>query len=530
MKLITILLFICSATANAENFKVKSILTENNLQIPISIESLSRVTEETVLRDLPLFFEGEIHSKERYVEKIVSSEKLSFLESGLLRSDLLVDNLIEGMEIRTLKLSGPASNRINLPIVAEGYTLEEKENFFTDANRIYSDLFKHEAFSSFLNLFNVYAIFVPSNESGVSDFERKDTAFGSYRRPAGSKRGIMPGDTRYLERVLKKAPGDDYPILLVNDDYYGGLGGRYAVTTRSLNSGSMVLRHELGHNFGNVGEEYDGGYVYQGANFDSSSRNIKWSHWLAEDLEVYGTKILKGAYVWKNLNGGSHSSSFTFNNPRGDQSLYMLISSVGWETPDDVKAFVNGQPLELKGVFTKDRSFFKARFDGLNSGSYQLKFVDNNKDGDNVLAFARIYSIPKNINTDKFHIAAYPVHDVNNSKRGFRPTFDTCLMRDMRSDTLCRPDKENMWVRFLNKVDLIDGVTTGDSKIQVQAPQVEGLSIELKNLSTGEVVVNNSGSFENLSPGSYKVSVQLTTPEVRKPSTRFTRTRNVTLN
>ena len=39
-----------------------------------------------------------------------------------------------------------------------------------------------------------------------------------------------------------------------SEQRYGGLGGRYAITTRSKNSGSMVLRHELGHNFGNVGE------------------------------------------------------------------------------------------------------------------------------------------------------------------------------------------------------------------------------------------------------------------------------------
>ena len=60
----------------------------------------------------------------------------------------------------------------------------------------------------------------------------------------------------------------------IEKNQWGGLGGRYAITTRSLTSGSMVLRHELGHNFSNVGEEYDGGQVYSGANFSRTKIGV----------------------------------------------------------------------------------------------------------------------------------------------------------------------------------------------------------------------------------------------------------------
>ena len=62
----------------------------------------------------------------------------------------------------------------------------------------------------------------------------------------------------------------------------GGLGGEFVISTESETSGTIVLRHEMGHNFVNVGEGYDGGSAYRGANFDSSRTNIKWAHFLTD--------------------------------------------------------------------------------------------------------------------------------------------------------------------------------------------------------------------------------------------------------
>src|SRR5262249_21921093 len=90
-------------------------------------------------------------------------------------------------EVRVLVEQGPKENRINLPIVGDGYTLAEKEKFFTDAARIKDELFANEAYTSYLPLFNVYAVFVESKESGLTDGAHTvDTALGLYRSPAGS--------------------------------------------------------------------------------------------------------------------------------------------------------------------------------------------------------------------------------------------------------------------------------------------------------------------------------------------------------
>ena len=222
-------------------------------------------------------------------------------------------------------------------------------------------MFVGQTFASYLPLFNVHAVFVPSNESGVSDGERKDTALSLYRSPAGSKRGIIPGDRWAAERALRLAPDTDYPILVANDDFYGGLGGRYAITTRSHNSGTMVLRHELGHNFGNVGEEYDGGQVYSGANH-SRSASLKWDHWIDSEGQVQEARNLARGYPWKNLAEGPITVDFTV--PEGDengpQQIGIDISSVGWETPEDVKIFIDGEEQRYEGVYTEGPQLFQA--------------------------------------------------------------------------------------------------------------------------------------------------------------------------
>lgn len=56
--------------------------------------------------------------------------------------------------------------------------------------------------------------------------------------------------------------GCDYPSIIGNDDYYGGLEGEFVISTKSNRTGTVVLRHEMGHNFVYVGEEYDNGNTF----------------------------------------------------------------------------------------------------------------------------------------------------------------------------------------------------------------------------------------------------------------------------
>jgi hypothetical protein len=427
--------------------------------------------------------------------------------------------------VRTIVNQGPASNRISLTIVGDGYTQGEKDKFFADALSTTKQLFDGQTYANYLPLFNVYAVFVPSNESGIGDGSPKDTALKLYRSPQGSKRGIMPGDESAAERAIEMAPGADYPILLANDNYYGGLGGRFAITTSSKRSGIIVLRHELGHNFGNVGEEYDGGQVYMGANF-SSRASVPWMHWVDGPLKVNAAVNLGGEYVWQNLNG--HAYDFDFKFPAG-LLFNMQVSTVGWETPQDVAVTIDNQQLNFPGNYNEDRNFYEVGpVDGVSAGSHHLHVEEKIHDGDNVLAFARLYAMPKDYDFTKNKVGAFLDYNDNDSKVGFRPTHDSCPMRDMLNPNFCVVDKENMWIRFLNRVTLVDDVTvSADKTVSLVAPKLSGLDISwFKDSGGGKMVelqdLHNKAQWSAKDQsGKFSVRVHFVTPEVRKPTGRF---------
>ena len=242
-------LFFQSSITLADYFKVIE-KTSNSTSEIISIEAVKsqiKYTTPEVVQNLPYFLAESSHPQDQsfFIETLKS--ELNSRENLFLKKLALTKNLeskeLKSVEVRSFVTDGPISNRIHLTILGDGYTQNEKEKFFADAKRITENLFTESTFDSYLPLFQVHAVFVASNESGLGDGSPKDTAFELYRTPKGSKRAIYPGNQSALERALAYAPKTDYPIVIANDDFYGGLGGRYAISTRSEKSGMIVLRH-----------------------------------------------------------------------------------------------------------------------------------------------------------------------------------------------------------------------------------------------------------------------------------------------
>ena len=173
-------------------------------------------------------------------------------------------------ELITLVDSGPSQNRIDFVFLGDGYIQAERGKFIRDMERLVKEMFADRTFRSYLPIFNVYAVFRPSAESGIGRGAPRDTAYGLYR-PGDTLRAIYWTKATAARTSCHAAPDCDYPIIIANDPYYGGLGGEFAVSTSSPGSGTIVLRHELGHTVGRVGEEYDGG-GYFGANHSGSRR------------------------------------------------------------------------------------------------------------------------------------------------------------------------------------------------------------------------------------------------------------------
>lgn len=444
---------------------------------------------------------------------------------------------IPGSEVRTLVAQGPLQNRINLTIIGDGYTAEEKQKFFDDAARLTKDMFVGKTFATYLALFNVHAVFIPSKESGITDIVKKDTALGLYRSPKGSKRAIMISNAGMADKAANLAPRTDYPILIANDDFYGGLGGAYAISTRSVTSGTVVLRHELGHNFGSVGEEYDSGNVYTGAN-SSRSTQVNWKQWLDPGATQKDHYFLSGFYLWQNLGQKPFRAEFEIpTTSRGQEVMRVGIelSSVGWATPMDVIVRVDGYKIDIKGNYTVDRSFFDVVLPmTLGPGKHSIEVIENINDRDNVLAYANVYAFPKGYDAESGQISAYKTFYGPGNGSGYRPTHNTCLMRNMLSENFCMVDIENMWIRFLARVNLIDGVAisrAGD--VRVDLLKLRGMDIIWEKKQEGNWVRipefdhKTQVNISDLNSVKYRVRAAFRTPEVRKLTPDFDETREI---
>jgi hypothetical protein len=145
-------------------------------------------------------------------------------------------------------------------------------------------------------------------------------------------------------------------VIIANDEYYGGLGGEFAVSTSSLTSGSVVLRHELGHNFARVGEEYDGGEVYNGVNNANSLQNLGWKSWLSD--EDSGTTIKRAReermiYRIRNfprIDLDKRAFTYIFRSTGGyiGGGWFLTVTLIGGDKPDSVQFLLDGNPLQWK--------------------------------------------------------------------------------------------------------------------------------------------------------------------------------------
>jgi hypothetical protein len=215
--------------------------------------------------------------------------------------------------------------------------------------------------------------------------------------------------------------------------------------------------------------------------------------------------------------------------PQGNYVLDVIVSAVGWSSPDDVYVTIDGQRQVLSGRFTNDRSFFNLDAQ-LSPGAHVVEARENIRDGDNVLAFINMYALPADIIREKGFIGAYATFDIRGGK-SYRPTFDTCIMREMTSDEFCSVDKENFWHKFLARVSLVDDIkkqkTTTSLDVEAVTPPLQGLQFswfkkvggQYQRLAAADTATISLAPTES---GQYKVEVVFRTPEVRKYNSDFT--------
>jgi len=149
---------------------------------------------------------------------------------------------------------------IDVAILAEGYTLQEMQTFYEDADIACKSIFDHEPFKSMKKRFNVVAVASPSTDSGVSVprlNEWKHTAFGSHFSTFYSDRYLTTSRVKAIHDALVGIPYE-HIIILANTEEYGGGGiyNSYTLTTAHHPMFRPVVVHEFGHSFGGLADEY----------------------------------------------------------------------------------------------------------------------------------------------------------------------------------------------------------------------------------------------------------------------------------
>ncbi len=156
--------------------------------------------------------------------------------------------------------AGDPANKLDIVIIAEGYTAAEMGKFEKDCKRFAGYLFKTSIYKKNKNNINIWGVKSISAESGT-DFPGlgtwKKTIVNASFYTFDTERYLMTTDNKNIRNIAANVPYDQIYIL-VNTDHYGG-GGifNFYSTCASDNSNSdFVFTHEFGHAFAGLGDEY----------------------------------------------------------------------------------------------------------------------------------------------------------------------------------------------------------------------------------------------------------------------------------
>ena len=218
--------------------------------------------------------------------------------------------------------SGTAEDCIDVAIVAEGYTPEEAELFYKDAEAAVDAILAHAPFDAYKDRFNFVAIALPSEDSGVSvpgEGVWKKTALGSHFNTFYMDRYLTTLRLRQMHDRLCGIPYE-HIVILANTDTYGGGGiyNSYTLTTAHHPSFKPVIVHEFGHSFGALADEYyyDDQFVeYYYPDCEPWEQNIttlydfdsKWDDMLPKMVSI-PTVPVEGN-IWKSFHEGTDPAS-----------------------------------------------------------------------------------------------------------------------------------------------------------------------------------------------------------------------------
>ncbi len=156
--------------------------------------------------------------------------------------------------------SGDPHAKVDVAVLAEGYTIAEEKKFRADLERFVGVFFRQEPYAGHKDRFNFYGVFTPSQESGSSEpswGQHRNTALGATFDSLGSERYLLTEENRRLRDLAAHVPYDAI-LVMVNSARYGGGGiyNLYCTFTADNQWSPYVFLHEFGHAFAGLADEY----------------------------------------------------------------------------------------------------------------------------------------------------------------------------------------------------------------------------------------------------------------------------------
>ncbi|MBX9783874.1 MAG: T9SS type A sorting domain-containing protein [Chitinophagaceae bacterium] len=224
--------------------------------------------------------------------------------------------------VDTIIKTGPLNKRINFVYLADGYTAAEQAKFITDVININNKLFNTIPFTEYKDYFNVFAIKVISNESGIKHastapdcpgvgthpVSNPKNYFGTKFDVANIHRLVVPDSFAKVNAVLAaNFPEYDQVMVVGNTSFYGGSGGALATSTTHTSAAEIMI-HEIGHSFASLADEYWAGIQYATEKPNMTAQSdpllVKWKNWIGSP--GIGVFAHSGSPLWfKPTTGGT---------------------------------------------------------------------------------------------------------------------------------------------------------------------------------------------------------------------------------
>ena len=159
-----------------------------------------------------------------------------------------------------IRSNGDSATKVDLLIMGDGYTANERAKFEADARRLSDVLFKTAPFSTRATDFNVWGLMVPTEQSGISrpsTGQHHGSTLGTRYDIFGSERYVLTLDNRALRDLAQFAPYEFIEILVNNDTYGGGgIFGQFSTAAAGNDWADYLFVHEFGHHFAALADEY----------------------------------------------------------------------------------------------------------------------------------------------------------------------------------------------------------------------------------------------------------------------------------